>query len=77
MATISINVPDQELDRVVSALCEYGLYSEVAEEGETPPQFAKGVVTTFIKSVVRTVERRAAEAEALSSIVDSPDVPLS
>lgn len=66
MASVNIQIPDNQLARVVHALCtEAGV-------AETMPN-AKGVLIAFIKKTVRRVERMEGEKNAIQT-VPPPDV---
>lgn len=70
MASINITIPDDKIDSVVDAMCEYFGYqtSIVDDEGgaipnpETKNQFAKKQLKQFIKKVYRKNEVRKARA---------------
>lgn len=62
MATVSIEIPDQHVTRVVDAICEMGHYDPAL--GLTKNQFAKAEIQRMIKERVLRHERRKAE-EAL------------
>lgn len=58
MATISIQIPDDKLTRIVDGLCSAYGYDLQKESGSTltKPQFAKRVIIEFIKKTVRDQE---------------------
>lgn len=73
MATISITIPDAQLQRVLDGLVPPG--SDLG--GLTQPQAAKAKIITFIKSEVRASELEAiriAASRATSTIDDDPPV---
>jgi hypothetical protein len=74
MATITLNVPDAVLPRVVEALCVYGQRPD--DSPEARGVFAKGVVVAFVRHVTMAHEaqqaaesaRAAAEARAAADV---------
>ena len=68
MATITLTIPDAALPRVVDALCAYG--GQAADSPVAKGAFAKGVVGSWVKSIVRAHEaQQAAEAARLAAEV--------
>lgn len=71
MASITLTYPDGVQARVVDALCAYGNYTPA--DGARGA-FAKGVLSTFIRTVVRNFEADAAAksaADAARAAADS------
>jgi hypothetical protein len=66
MATISLQIPDAVLPRVIDALCADGEWTSASPL--TRAQFARQQIITYVRSVVRQHEariaREAAAAEA-------------
>lgn len=66
MATVTLTIPDQYLDRVVTALC--------AGAGvPATPANAKKALLEFVRTTVRNVEQAAA-VDAAAAAVTPPDV---
>jgi len=61
MASITINVPDAVMPRVVTALSTMGGWTEAS--GETRAVVAKRQIVSTIKQQVRTYESAQADAE--------------
>lgn len=68
MAQFTINVPDNQVNRVVNALCTFGGYTtQVEQDGllvpnpQTKAQFARQMVTEFIKTAVTMTEGKIAQ----------------
>lgn len=72
MASITINFPDDQQQRIRDALCDYRGYRAKLDDGSDNPvgraAFAKDVIKSLIRDVVRHQERekalRAADAVA-------------
>ena len=79
MATISINIGDTDIQRVVSDICGFFNYQAVLTDffgnqtpnPETPNQFARRMVVQTIKSWVTTYESQQAAAAATASATQS------
>lgn len=65
MASITINVPDQHVNRVIHALCVAGVHDEENAAN------AKATVVAWIKNTVRDIERQEA---AQAAAIDTSDV---
>jgi hypothetical protein len=74
MATISITIPDDQVNRVVNAMCEAGHWTP--ELGITKNNFAKAELARLLRERVLTVERQKvrADAEAALAALTEPDV---
>lgn len=71
MATITITIPDNMIDRVVDAVCARGRYSAFLTDGVTPnpqtkAQFAKAQVVMFLRH--STIEYEAEQAKLNNNI---------
>lgn len=75
MATISLNVPDAQMSRVVDALAVAGDYNPDVDGPKGA--FAKEYVIRMVRQTVLSVERAEREREAMQSIVDPDPVDLS
>jgi len=68
MAQIVLNIPDEQLSRVVEALCARHGYEDIfVEEGVSPPSkgsFAQGVVVDLLNRSVREHEEEVARRSA-------------
>lgn len=71
MATISITIPDAQLQRVIDAVC--GTYNYDPNSGLTQAQFAKQQLSLWLKSTVRNWESNAAINNFKTTYSD-PDV---
>lgn len=60
MATISFNVPNEQIDRVIDGLCATGGYSGDPTDLPARREFARGVVREFIRQAVRQGEMQEA-----------------
>jgi hypothetical protein len=69
MASITINFPDDQQQRIRDALCAYGGWTE--DQGARS-EFARQQVRKLIRDVVRHVERTAAIASA--EAIPEPDL---
>lgn len=74
MAEFGLTIPDDEVDRVVDALCAVGGYDGPGER-RIKREFARQVVIRYVRATVMQVERNQAVAEAMSS-VDVQPVPI-
>jgi hypothetical protein len=75
MATISITIPDNNINDVVDALCDAYGYS--AESGLTKAKFAKRVVADFVKEIYRSqVGAKAADAARVSAEAQAKAVDI-
>lgn len=76
MAEISFTVPNNQVSRMVDALCVIGGYAGDAEDQSARREFARGVVSEFIRQSVRQVEMRQAfmATQAATPVTDPLDV---
>jgi hypothetical protein len=74
LATITINIPDAVVQRVLDAFADR--YCWTAESGLTKAQFAKAVLVNLAKETVRMYEGRAAvdAAKAASDALVDADI---
>jgi len=63
MASITLNIPDDQLERVVEALCARHGYEEGSKES-----FAQSVVLNFLSRSVRQHETELAKVAAATSV---------
>ena len=69
MAVYELEIPDDQQQEVFDAFCaEYGY---VVEDGLTPAQFTRKVVTTFITTTVVNHKMRQAEASLREQVMAS------
>lgn len=66
MATLSITIPDAQVDRVNAAFADQFSYN-AATDG-TPSQFTKAQVIKFMKNVLKASEGRTAKNTAESTV---------
>lgn len=71
MAVVTLNIPDAQVSRVVTALC--------AVRGKTPANAAnaKAALVDIIRDIVIAQERNAAEQAALAAVVTPTDPGVS
>jgi hypothetical protein len=62
MASITINFPDDQQQRIRDALCDYG--GRTADSQVPRPEFTRDVIKKFISDTVRHQEREAAKRAA-------------
>jgi hypothetical protein len=74
VATITLNIPDEHLDRVVDALCGIGGWTPALGVGRGA--FAKQQVAQWIRDQVRQREENVARIQAVANLptVTPPDV---
>lgn len=76
MASITINFPDDQQQRIRDALCDYGGYRPKLDDGTDNPvgraAFAKDVIKGIIRDIVRHQEREKARRAA--DAVADPDL---
>lgn len=76
MAEFAVHIPDDQVDRVVGALCAVGGYVPGEDDSQKASRdFAKAVVVRYIRATVMQYEHQRAMAEAMSSVV-VPPVPI-
>jgi hypothetical protein len=71
MATISINIPDAVLGRVVDAMA--ARYGWTSDSGLTKVQFAKRILTGLLKETVKMHEGQIASAAATQTASSTVD----
>ena len=69
MATITLTIPNSDVDRVVTALCAAG-------NVDPTPANAKDVVRDMIRRTVANVEYAAAVAAAAPREIDPATIPV-
>lgn len=74
MADFTISIPDDQVARVVGALCIAGGY-DGPDDQKAQRDFAKSVVVRDIRATVLQVERTAAMADAMTAVT-IPPVPI-
>lgn len=74
MAEFSINIPDDQVDRVVGALCVVGDYRG-PDSQKARRDFAREVVIRYVRATVLQVERTQAMADAMTAVTIDP-VPI-
>lgn len=74
MAAISVTIPDDQLTRVVEALCGAGHWS--ADTGLTKQQFAKAEVARLLRERVQQYEQRALlqQADVTAAGIAEPQI---
>lgn len=74
MATMVITIPDNQLNRVVSALCI--AYGRPADSPLTPVEFARRAIIDNIRSQVADIETGVLHDAAIVAVVPPPSVTL-
>jgi hypothetical protein len=75
MATISITIPDNNLNDVIDAICD--AYGWTADSGLTKAKFAKRVVADFVKEIYRSqVGTKAADSARVSAEAQAKAVDI-
>lgn len=72
MAEISLNVPNDQVGRVVDALCIFGGYTGDPNDVPARRAFAKHVLGDQLRQIVLRVERTEAAATAMASVTVDP-----
>jgi len=68
MASITFNLPDEHITRLVDAFC--GLHNYDPETGETRPQFAQRLLREYLVSQVRRWEQLEAKRIADATVMN-------
>lgn len=74
MAEFAVFIPDDQVDRVVDALCLVGRY-DGPDDRSTRREFARQVVIQYVRATVVQVEQSRAVAEAVAATPADP-VPI-
>lgn len=74
MADFTISIPDDQVDRVVDALCAVGGYAGT-DDRKARRDYAREVVIRYVRATVMQVERNQAVADAVASVSLEP-VPI-
>lgn len=69
MATISINIPDEHMPRVINALCKVGGWRSVELDG-AKGAYAKKMVVDYVRETVKGVEQQTAIEVAMATVED-------
>ena len=72
MATVILTIPDDQIDRVVDALCAINGWTDTL--GVTRAAFAKACLIRDLTATVQNWERREAEEAALEAVNVGPVV---
>lgn len=68
MADITITIPNNQVQRITTALCKAGGYKGDLGDNTARNQFAKAMIARYVKDIVRGVERAEAEETALAGV---------
>lgn len=71
MAEFALTIPDDQVDRVVDALCAVGGYTGPDEQKDRR-EFAREVVIRYVRGTVAQVERVQAMSDALANVTVDP-----
>jgi hypothetical protein len=71
----SVDIPDDVMPRIVSALCHRGGYQQI-DGGPTPEEFARKAVGDWLAQTVLQVEKEQAYALAEASLQPMPDIAI-
>jgi hypothetical protein len=70
MATISITIPDNKVQWVIDAMCDWGDYEENRIDGnETEAEFAKRMIALKVKGITISYIRKTKHAEMNDDIL--------
>lgn len=69
MATITLDIPDDQVPRISDAFAAH--YGWSVESGVTALEFARVQVIAFINATVQTYEIRAAEEQARAAAISA------
>ena len=72
MADIVLTVPNNQIVRVVNALCVAGGYTGDPADQPARNAFAKSVIAAQIRATVLRMERGQAAEQAMTAVVVSP-----
>lgn len=72
MADIVLTIPNDQIARVVDALCAVGGYSGDPDDRPARREFARGVIVQQVRKTVMQHERNQAVAEAMSAVTVDP-----
>lgn len=73
---ISINIDNTQLTRVITAMCTAGNYQTTINgqpNPQTPAQFAKQMVATYVLNAVKQVETQTAVDTARTQAISNVD----
>lgn len=74
MATITLNIPDAQLSRVVADVCQYYGYQSTINgqpNPETQGQFAKRMIIQNVMLVCQQAESATAEQTATQAVIQN------
>jgi hypothetical protein len=74
VAEFALTIPDDQVDRVVDALCAVGGYTG-PDDRKSRRDFAREVVIRYVRATVMQVERNQAVADAMAAVTVEP-VPI-
>lgn len=75
MADITISIPNNQVQRITTAMCKAGGYTGDLSNNAARNQFAKAMLAQYVKDIVRGVERAEAEQAAIAT-VNTQDVDV-
>jgi hypothetical protein len=75
VAVFALTIPDDQVDRVVAALCAVGGYDGDPDNRKARREFAREVVIRYVRATVMQVERNQAVADAMTTVTVEP-VPI-
>lgn len=68
MADITITIPNDQVQRITTAMCKAGGYTGDLTDNAARNKFAKAMLAQYVKDIVRGVERSEAEQTAINSV---------
>lgn len=72
MAEITLTIPNDQVNRVVNALCTTGGYAGDPDDKPARRQFAREVVARLVRQTVMQVEQQQAMSAAMSAVTVDP-----
>lgn len=72
MADLTVTIPNAQIARVVTALCETAGYTGSPDDQQARREFARGVVCEYVRATVLQYEQRQAAAQAMAALVVNP-----
>lgn len=72
MADIVLTIPNNQLSRVVDALCIAGGYTGSLADQASRREFARTVVGDLVRQTVLRVERNEAATRAMADVIVDP-----
>lgn len=72
VAEIVLTIPNDQITRVIDALCEAGGYAGDVSDRAARRDFARSVLAMYVRQTVMQSERKRAMAEAIAAVTVDP-----